>query len=234
MKIIRLGYILFFFSLISFQFSAQSQKANVETIKNLCSEKKFEEAYTLVNTKSFKYKKKEIDEYTYLYSTVCKELYHLNPGINSPYRNEGIKIATGLLYNTNSERVSQGVNIIKSLTTTIYDDIIANVNSKNNPDTILLGDFTTETIQAFEWFTVPTNLDDSTLYLIGSTFYNDGVFIVTRMIDFDSDLELITDRANRSVALFNVASLFFKSLCGNHNLHCDTYKMILGALGKTE
>lgn len=234
MKIIRLGYILFFFSQISFQFSAQSQKANVATLKILCSEKKYDEAYSLVNSKSFKYKKKEIDEYTYLYSTVCKELYQLNPGINSPYRNEGIKIATRLLYNTNSEKILQGTNIIKSLTTSIYDDILANIDSKNNPDTILLGDFTTETIQAFEWFIIPKDLDDSTLYFIGSTFYNDGVFIITRMIEFDSDLELITDRANRSVALFNVASLFFKSLCGNYNMHCDTYKMILGALGKRE
>jgi hypothetical protein len=98
----------------------------------------------------------------------------------------------------------------------------------------MLGDFTTETIQAFESYNVPAIFGDSTLYFLGSSFYNDGVFIINEMVDFDDDIELIMDRADRSLALFNVAAIFFKALCTNYNLHCDTYKMILTSLGRTE
>ena len=234
MKNICTSLILTFLIFNTFQNFGYSQKANVKTLRALCAEDKYTEAYQLVNSKSFKYKNDEREQYLYLYSFTCKELYQANPELNSPYRNEGIRFARLLISSTYSGKALPASQIIGFLTKTIYEDVAFNIASKTKSDSVILGDFTTETIEAFKYFTVPYDLSDSTLYFIGSTFYNDGVFIITRMIDFDSDLEIITDRANRSVALFNVASIFFKALCENYNLHCDTYKMILGALGKTE
>ena len=231
MKKCRLLSILIF---LLFHTVGHSQKANFQSLHSLCAEEKFEEAYRLVNSKSFKYKKDETEEYLYLYSFACKELYLVNPEINSAYRNEGIRIAGRLISSTDSAKSAQGKNMIDFLTTTIYNDVITGIRSKNNLDSNLLGDFTTETIEVFAMFNAPKIISDSTLYFVGSSFYNDGVFIMTEMITYADDIEIITDRANRSVALFNVAAVFFKALCKNYNLHCDTHKMILDFLGKSE
>jgi len=231
MNIFRLCFLLTCLFLGLFHNTAQGQKVNLKTLTTLCAEQKYEEAYRLVNSKSFHYKKKETEEYLYLYSFTCKEMYLANPEINSSYRNESILLAQRLITSSNHERVTQGNVLMDFLTTTIYNDVTINTATKTNTDSIMFGDFTTETIEAFEHFKVPSNLTVNELYFLGISFYNDAIFIMTEMIDYDG-VEVFIDIALRSVALIKVSAIFFKVLCINHNVHCDTHKMILKSLGR--
>jgi len=197
-----------------------SQKANLETVETYCASGKYAEAYEILKSENFKYKDSEQGKYYYFTAFVCSSLYDQNKELNSPYRNEGIHYGADAMKSDIPEWQTRGKEIVVYLTSTIYKDVFDSEKAKSETDSVVFDAFSTETLLAFKEFIIPESWNDQDIYFLGSSFYNDSVYLLqTSSIDGESDEE--RDNKMRYYVLHFNAKKYFKILCNQYQLNCD-------------
>jgi hypothetical protein len=197
-----------------------AQKTNIETVQYLMVAEKFEEAYAAITSEKFKKTDKEGDVYHYLYAGICQKLYIKNPTMNSAYRNEGTLHAAYLLLSNSSEMAAQGRQMVDYFTIRIYNDIVMYLNSVPESDSIKFDSCSTETLVSFQLFTIPDDWDQKVLYFMGSSFYNDAVFL-QQSINVEDPIDLVMEKSERCMALFGNARNCFEKLCNKFQVNCE-------------
>ena len=208
-----------------------AQKADLASVKQLMADDKYEEAYFALNVEKFKKDEKESEEYHYLYTGVCRNLYAINPTLNSAYRNEGTIHAAYLLLSEHSEMAAMGREFVAYFTIRIYNDLVVIVNSLSEDDSINFDTCSAKTLVAFQLFTIPDDWDQNTIYNMGTRFYNDAVY-VKESITSEDPIDVVMDKSELCVALFGNAKNYFNVLCNKFQANCEVLEGLNAIFGE--
>ena len=186
---------------------------------------KYFDAYEIINSEKFKYKKEEGEEFRYLYAFICTQLYIESPSLNSEYRNKGIINAAYLLVSDDESMKSSGAEFIRYLTETLFNDIVPILNGPPGADSIMFSSLSTETLRSLTYYTVDKTRDTPTLQYIGARFYNDAAYIQTTENSNDS-YDIANDKLVRMMYLLEIAELFYEVLCDEREIDCESLTFI--------